>query len=238
MRDQRREFEAAFQRLVSVEQQNGRRGPEQSWRISFEPSPVGDDFAKFMKRHSSAPKFWSLGYQDVYGPICSYLEGVDVQILEVGVGVNDPSAPSGMPFSHEPGASLRGWVARFPAATVHGADVDPRALVTDGTYAVHWVDQRDSASLQSLARAIPEGFDLVVDDGLHTAEANAKTAVALLPSLRRGGFLVVEDILPEYWNLWEALPPKLPPSYALTFLRGTQLRSEANSGMAIFRRLS
>ena len=235
---QRREFDAAFQRLAAVEQEGVPRGPESSPTLNFEPSPVGDDFAKFMKEHSSSSKFWSFGYQDVYGPICKVIEGMDVKILEVGIGVNDPHAPSGMPYSHDPGASLRGWLARFPAATVHGADVDPRALVSDGTYSVHLVDQRNLASLDALARQIPKGFDLIVDDGLHTAEANAKTAVALLPSLREGGFLVVEDILTEYWNLWEALPPKLPPGYALTFLPGTQLRSEANSGVAIFMRCS
>jgi hypothetical protein len=235
--EQRREFDAAFQQLSNGPRPKTLYDVDPSLGVDFTPCEAGDSFADFMRETSEAPKFYALGYQDVYGPICACIEGPDVQILEIGIGVNDPSAPSGMPSSHQPGASLRGWLQRFPTATVHGADVDPRALITDGTFAVHHVDQRNSASLQALARQLPQEFSLIVDDGLHTAEANAKTAVALLPLLRQGGFLVVEDILPEYWNLWEALPPKLPQEYAFTFLGGTELRSQSNSGIAVFRRI-
>lgn len=233
MRQQRIAFFEAFRQLG---QPNSDFTHATVPALDFAPSRTGDAFADFMRANSTSPKFYSLGYQDVYGPICDQIEGPSVRILEIGIGVNDPSVPSGMPASHQPGASLRGWLKRFPAATVHGADVDLRALVTDGTYSVHYVDQRSNESLGALADDLGPGFDLIVDDGLHTAEANALTATNLLPLLRPGGFLVVEDILPQYWEFWDSLLLDLPPAFSLRFIRGTELRSGANSGIAVFHR--
>lgn len=197
---------------------------------------LGDAFSSDMAEWCSTSKFQSLGYQDVYGRVLSHLRSSSPRVLEVGIGVNDPNAPSGMQAGHRPGASLVGWANYFPGSQVHGADIDRRVLFDTELYSTHWVDQRDPASLQALAEEVGAPLDLVVDDGLHTAEANALTASALLPYLSPQGVLVIEDILPEYDDLWSRAGGWLRPEYMLAFYPGSALRGGRGEGLAVFRR--
>ena len=197
---------------------------------------AGDSFSDEMAQWCSTTKFATLGYQDVYGRVLAHLRGGSPRVLEVGIGVNDPDAASGMEATHQPGASLVGWSHYFGEAEVHGADIDRRVLIDTERYSTHYVDQRDPAALEALGREVGAPLDLVVDDGLHTAEANALTVVALLPLLSSRGVLVVEDILSEYDGLWEALTRTLNPAYSLTFFPGRVMRSDRGEGIAVFTR--
>jgi len=201
-----------------------------------EPTTVeqGDAFSSSMSVWCDTSKFQSLGYQDVYARVVSHLVDASPRVLEVGIGVNDPSSPSGMEPSHQPGASLVGWARFFPGSEVHGADIDRRVLIDTDLYSTHWVDQRDGESLASLVRTVGAPMDLVVDDGLHTPEANGLTVAELLPYLSRQGILVVEDILPEYDVLWSQAYRWLPPHYGVLFYPGKILRGDRDEGVAVF----
>jgi len=245
LRTQRKRFDAAFA---------GLKAPETPFEVSStgpslptigkvqqrDPGVVkaGDEFSAAMEIWCSTSKFSGLGYQDVYGQILIHLKGSQPRVLEVGIGVNDPTAPSGMPNAHRPGSSLIGWAKYFPSADVHGADVDERVLVDTADYETHLVDQRDPQSLTLLAEKLGTPLDLVIDDGLHTAEANALTAVALLPKLSTRGVLVIEDILPEYYDFWESLTSTIREEYCLVFYPGSTLRGDVDAGLAVFCRLA
>lgn len=183
-------------------------------------------------------KFVSLGYQDVYARVLRHLRSTPVRVLEIGIGVNDPFAASGMSTQHLPGASLIGWSNYFREAELFGADVDRRVLGTNPYYKAHWVDQRNPESLYALAEMIGAPLDLIVDDGLHTAEANGNALAALLPLLSSRGVMVIEDILPEYNELWERVSDWLRPEYQVRFFPGYVLRSDRLEGMAVFWRTS
>jgi SAM-dependent methyltransferase len=208
---------------------------------------VGESFSQEMAQWCNTSKFLSYtmrkdscGYQDIYAQILKNLRGRDIRILEIGIGVNDPTAKSGMSENHRPGASLNGWCGYFPGAEVHGADVDRRCLVDSDQYKTHFADQLDVGSLQSLAIELGGEFDLVVDDGLHTPEANANVIAAFLPLLKPHGILVVEDILAEFDALWFAAPAYLPKGYRLDFFPSSVLRQfrgfRAQVGMAVITR--
>jgi hypothetical protein len=163
----------------------------------------GRRFAERMSAACGSEKFFSLGYETFYGSLFETLATNEPVILEIGLGVNDPSAPSGMPLTYHPGESLRGLATYFPGAQVHGADIDPRALkVTVEGARIHWADQRVPSTLTALAIAIGQPIDIVIDDGLHTPEANANTIAAFVPYLSSSGFIIVEDILPEFRKTW------------------------------------
>lgn len=199
---------------------------------------LGEAFSRKMGQWCQTSKFQSLGYQDVYARILSDLDGMNPRVLEVGIGVNDPSVPSGMGKGHEPGASLVGWNSYFQAAEVHGADIDRRVLIDTEFYKTHHVDQRSETSLRQLASQLEVPIELIVDDGLHTPEANAKTVVALLPLLAPSGVYVVEDIIPEFNYLWEELGSWIEPHYNVSFFSGEILRSGRGEGMAVLTRLT
>lgn len=192
---------------------------------------AGEDFSREMAQWCSTSKFLSrtlrpdsCGYQDIYAHILRNLRGIDVRLLEIGIGINDPAAESGMSVDHRPGASLAGWCNYFPGAEVHGADVDRRCLVDTDHYRTHFVDQRDPQSLQQLARELGGGFDLVVDDGLHTPEANANVMATFLPLLKPHGILVIEDILKDFETLWAGAAECLPRGYRLDYFPNAVLR--------------
>lgn len=194
---------------------------------------LGDAFSAEMGSWCNTSKFQTLGYQDVYARVVAHLRSVSPRVLEVGIGVNDPTSPSGMEATHRPGASLIGWFHYFPGSEVHGADIDRRVLIDTDEYTTHWVDQRDEQSLRNLASTIGAPIDLIVDDGLHTPEANGLTIMALLPYLAPHGVFVVEDILPEYDALWLRADSWLPPDYGMAFYPGNMLRGERDEGLAV-----
>lgn len=118
--------------------------------------------------------------------------------VEIGLGSNNLDVPSNMGADGVPGASLRGWRETGIFTTVWGADVDRRVLFSEPGIETRFVDQLDSASLEELAQELqlnfPEGVALLIDDGLHTAEANTNTVRALWPTVREGGYMCVEDL--------------------------------------------
>ena len=195
---------------------------------------AGDLFSSTMTSHCSTSKFQEFGYQDVYAALLSSRRQDKGVLLEIGIGHNDPNSPSGMRTSHIPGASLFGWANYLPNFEIHGADVRPEVLVDTESYRTHYVDQRNKTSLVSLASQFREGLDIIIDDGLHTPEANANVVAAFLPLLRTGGVLVIEDILPEFNHLWESLPSSTRSGATFHFYPGATLRGSRREGLAVF----
>ena len=133
----------------------------------------------------------------------------EISILEIGIGTNDPKAPSSMGKDGKPGSSLEMWTELFPNAQVIGADVDPGALVQGDRISSFLVDSTDQESINELVLKLqvlrPRGFDLIIDDGLHTPESNLALFNFLSPLLRTKGFYVVEDI-PKVWSgFWKVV---------------------------------
>ncbi|MCH9732250.1 MAG: class I SAM-dependent methyltransferase [Actinomycetia bacterium] len=192
---------------------------------------AGEEFSREMGQWCSTSKFLSyttrpdsLGYQDIYAQILRNLRGHDVRILEIGMGINDPTVKSGMSVDHRPGASLSGWFGYFPGAEIHGADVDRRCLIDTDQYKTHFADQLDPESLYDLASKLPGGLDIMVDDGLHTPEANVNVMAAFLPLLKPHGVMVIEDIVPDFDLLWFSASDYLPKDYRIDYFPSSVLR--------------
>lgn len=140
-----------------------------------------------------------------------------IKVLEIGIGTNDPTAPSSMGKDGKPGSSLEMWTSLFPNSTVYGADVDPSALVTGARIKSFLVDSTDLTSIDNLIgelKAIePLGFDLVIDDGLHTPESNLRLLNLLSPLVKPGGFYVVEDVPKPWTGFWRTVVTSLAVNF-------------------------
>src|SRR6185369_4940030 len=95
----------------------------------------------------------------------------------------------------------------------YGADIDRKVLFTEDRIRTFYADQTDAASLDELARFLPEDLDLVIDDGLHSPDANLNTLSLGLRKVRPGGWVVIEDISPSALPLWECVAVMLRPGY-------------------------
>lgn len=127
-------------------------------------------------------------YHTVYEPEFDSLRNEPINILEVGVFKGD---------------SIRAWLDYFPNATIYGIDLFKRVSIED-IDVLH--DDRvkfikaDSTNIgvrSQIKKYWPRiRFDIIIDDGLHTPDANAKTLHNLYPLLKKNGRYYVEDVWP------------------------------------------
>jgi hypothetical protein len=123
-------------------------------------------------------------------------------VVEIGIGTLIPDAASSMvgwaAQHYRPGGSLRAWRNFLPAAEIHGLDVtrDTQFFDEPRIY-THLCDSRNPEHATAFLATIAQPPDLIIDDGLHDAVAQAKTLRNFFPSLREGGLYIVEDVLPQ-----------------------------------------
>jgi len=104
----------------------------------------------------------------------------DVSILEIGVAY---------------GGSLLLWDSYFENANVFGVDLYPKfnGVAPEGIdYPVHIIDSTDKEVCDATFE--DEAFDYIIDDGLHTFEAQIKTFDNYFSKLKSGGKYFIEDI--------------------------------------------
>jgi len=155
----------------------------------------------------ASPHNYHLLYATILDP------GSVASVLEIGLGTNDVNVVSNMGRKGKPGASLRALRDFLPRAQIYGADVDREILFSEDRIATYFVDQTDISSFDALGAAIHGDFDLIIDDGLHSPNANLATLAFGLGRLNVGGHIVIEDIRPEALPIWQVVATLLPSSY-------------------------
>jgi len=161
----------------------------------------------------------SNGYHNVYGPILKKRDEI-TGILEIGLGTNNIDVVSNMALWGTPGASLRAFREFLKSANIFGADIDRRILFEEERIETFFVDQTDAATFAELGKSLPSDLDLVIDDGLHSPNANIATLTFGLSKIKIGAWVVVEDIAPEATPVWELVAALLPVNYQSHLLRG------------------
>jgi hypothetical protein len=141
-----------------------------------------------------------------------------LKIFELGLGSDNPQVVSNMGLYGSPGASLRGWRELFPNAFIYGADIDRGILFEEPRIKTFYCDQCDDVAIQDLwaQPAMRDGMDIIIEDGLHTFEANMSFLNGSLQHLRPGGLYVIEDIAGEEIERWcgqlDSLSKRFPDS--------------------------
>jgi hypothetical protein len=169
---------------------------------------AADQLKVLCDRHGS-DKASQHDYHLLYGPILAQRDSV-TSLLEVGLGTNNTDVISNMGVDGKPGASLRAFRDFLPRAQIYGADVDRRILFSDERITTFFVDQTDPRSFDAIADAVGDNFDLIIDDGLHSPNANLATLLFGFERLKIGGWLVIEDITPAAVPLWQAIVAMMP----------------------------
>lgn len=143
-------------------------------------------------------------YTTVYAALFGGLRERALRVFELGLGSNNPNMPANMSVEGRPGASLRGWREFFPRARVYGADLDRGALFTEERIKTYYCDQCDAEAIAGLWREaeLREGMDILLEDGMHSFEANISFLEGSLQQVRVGGFYVVEDIHRRTFEQW------------------------------------
>jgi hypothetical protein len=170
------------------------------------------DLCKIMKKCGSDKGLGWHNYTTLYDPLMSHLKQGDcVNIFELGIGTNNPDLPSSMGVNGTPGASLRGWSEWLPNANVVGADIDENIMFSTDKIMTFPVDQRNLTSINNMwqqPRLCDTYFEVIIDDGLHSFEANNIFLTCSHHKLKENGIYIVEDILPNELHHFEKAVPE------------------------------
>jgi hypothetical protein len=154
-----------------------------------------DDLGRILALNGS-DKSTSHNYHIAYSHILKKL-GVDscLNILEIGLGTNNPRLVSTMGPGARPGASLYAFRDFLPYSNIFGADIDKNILFEHDRIRTTFVDQLDLNSFDVLSTAFGNRkYDLIIDDGLHSIGANFNTLLFALDKINDNGWIVIEDI--------------------------------------------
>lgn len=135
-------------------------------------------------------------YTTFYHALFSPVRNETLRVFELGLGTNNTSLPSNMGANGKPGASLRGWREYFPNAAVFGADIDKDILFKEDRITTFYCDQLSPEVIKHMweTAELSDGFDIIVEDGLHTFEANKCFFENSIHKLNKRGVYIIEDI--------------------------------------------
>ena len=135
-------------------------------------------------------------YHILYSYIISQLgRDSNLNLLEIGLGTNNPKLVSSMGYHARPGASLFAFRAYLPNSSIYGADIDKDILFESERIKTTYVDQLDYTTFEGINTAFGNiKYDIIIDDGLHSIGANFNTLLFALGALKPKGWLIIEDI--------------------------------------------
>jgi hypothetical protein len=139
-------------------------------------------------------------YHIIYSYILNKL-GIEskLNILEIGMGTNNPNIVSNMGFTAKPGASLYAFEMFLNNSNIYGADIDKDILFQTNRIKTCYVDQLNMDTFNTLVNNFGNiKYDLIIDDGLHSIGANFNTLLFALENINMNGWVVIEDIENKY----------------------------------------
>lgn len=144
-------------------------------------------------------------YTTYYYFIFQELKEKPLRVFELGIGSNNVNIPSNMGANGRPGASLYGWAEFFPNAKVFGADIDKNILFETDQIKTFYCDQTKPESIRALWNepALQEDFDILIEDGLHTFQANCCFLENSIHKLKSRGYFIIEDIMNAEYHLFQ-----------------------------------
>jgi hypothetical protein len=165
------------------------------------------DLCRIMTAHGSDKGSGWHNYTTIYNVIFEGFRDQSGRIFELGLGTNNTSLVSNMGMEGRPGASLRGWREFFPRFRAFGADIDRDILFQEDRIDTVYCDQRSPEAIRRMWQdeRLREPFNIIVEDALHTFEANTCFLEHSIRHVAPGGFFVVEDIHLNDMDAWRTL---------------------------------
>ena len=137
-------------------------------------------------------------YAQIYELLFAPIRHTVRYVFECGLGTNNPKLASNMGARGKPGASLRAWRDYFAGdalVCVWGADIDKDVLFEEEKIKTGFMDQLSPETIQSFFNTVGDvKFDVMIDDGLHTANAAISLFDNAVAHLAPDGFYIIEDV--------------------------------------------
>lgn len=187
---------------------------------------TSEKLKELFNRHGS-DKSVSHDYHLVYGEVFEKLDKKSfLNVLEIGLGSQNPLVPSRMCREFSVGSSIRAYKEYFPNAQIFGADVDKDILFTDERIKTSYVDQLNPQTFEEMHKNFNSpSYDLIIEDGLHSFVASLNTLNFALKYTKKRGIIVLED-LGNAQNVWNMIT-------FLLIIRGYDARLIRSKGLML-----
>ena len=177
--------------------------PEPTYKNIEEFSNKDESILQKILETNMSDKSTTHNYYILYSYIFSILgRNKELNILEIGLGTNNPTICSTMGEGARPGASLDSWEIYLPNSHIFGADIDKDILYETERIKTSFVDQTEPLTFVDLQKSFNSKYDVIIDDGLHSISANLNTLLFALQHLNSNGWIIVEDICSLYYDNW------------------------------------
>lgn len=144
-------------------------------------------------------------YTPIYNAFFKKLRYNNLSLFELGIGTSNPNIEANMGPNGTPGASLKAWKNYFEKGDVFGADIDRSILFKEERIKTFYCDQTSPESIRLMwsdKSLQSEEFDIIIDDGLHTFDANKCFLENSLHKLKDSGLYIVEDVVRTELSKW------------------------------------
>lgn len=135
-------------------------------------------------------------YTTLYHQLFTNMRDDNIRMFELGLGTNNTNISSNMGTDGRPCASLYGWHEYFNNVTLFGADIDKDILIENEKFKTFYCDQTNPIDINNLwnNKELLENFDIIIDDGLHSYDANVIFFENSIHKLKNNGLYIIEDI--------------------------------------------
>lgn len=155
---------------------------------------------EIMKEHNcdKSPIAWKKrhNYTLYYHSLFENIRDKEINFFELGLGSHNKKYEYIMHPSYKTGASVYGWRDYFPKGQIYGADIDSDILFQEERIHTFFCDQTSPESITDMWRKMNDvNFDVILEDGLHSFDANRTFFENSHHKLKVGGVFIIEDIL-------------------------------------------
>ena len=154
----------------------------------------------------------------------SWSNSAEVYRSTMGLGSNNENISSNMGQYGRPGASLYGWQEFFINSQIFGADIDGDILFNSDRITTYYCDQTNPHIIKYMWKEpeLQENFDIIIEDGLHTFDANIVFFENSIHKLKPNGIYIIEDIATSELELWPNKIKEWENKYSGLYRRGFQ----------------
>ncbi len=188
-------YEAGDRKVLAFWEIEKIRNP-QNFKTELSVTDVNENNIDFYVEKYGTDKKKS-GYSYYYEKLFSTFRNKKINVLEIGIGTLLPGIPStfcgnvGLYPHYTPGGSLRTWRDYFPNSQVYGVDIAEDCKFEEDRIKTFIFDSQDKDSCDDSLTNL--SFDVIIDDGLHTAIAQIKTLQNLFDRVKINGYYIIED---------------------------------------------
>ncbi len=187
-------------------------------RVLLDTDSENQSALKELFKKYGSDKSTKHNYYKIYAEIIQALNQPK-KIFEIGLGTDNIDIVSTMGIGSKPGGSLRAFRDFQKNCEIYGADLDTRILFSEERIKTYFVDQTKPESFDDLSKNIGDNFDLMIDDGLHSPNANLHSLEFFLRHIKVGGFAVIEDINVPKKPIWDIVSHLIEPNFLSVFIR-------------------